>query len=69
MEAEIEIETELSPPLVVGDGEARSLDVLLDPAAIFRSGANVLNLAQSSGRNELEIRIENGFSGRGSDDD
>lgn len=68
VEAEIEIETELSPRLVVGEGESRGVDVLLDPAAIFRSGANVLNLAQSSGRNELEIRIENGFRGRGSDD-
>ena len=68
VEAEIEIETELSPRLVVGEGESRGVDVLLDPAAIFRSGANVLNLAQPSGRNELEIRIENGFSGRGSDD-
>lgn len=69
VEAEIEIETELSPRLVVGEGESRSVDVMLDPAAIFRSGANVLNLAQPSGRSELEIRIENGFSGRGSDDD
>lgn len=69
IEAEIEIETELSPRLVVGEGETRSIDVLLDPAAIFRSGNNVLNLAQISARNELEIRIENGFRGRGSDDD
>lgn len=68
LEAEIEIETELSPRLVVGEGESRGVDVLLDPAAIFRSGNNVLNLAQASGRNELEIRIENGFRGRGSDD-
>lgn len=65
VEAEIEIETELSPRLVVGQGESRGVDVLLDPATIFRSGGNVLNLAQSSGRGELEIRIENGFRGRG----
>ena len=70
VEAEIEIETELSPPLVVGDGEARSIDVLLDPGAIFRSGANVLNLTQPTGRLELETRIRNGFQGRsGSSDD
>lgn len=68
IEAEIEIETELSPHLVVGEGESRSVDVLLDPVTIFRSGNNVLNLAQPSGRNELEIRIENGFRGHGSDD-
>jgi hypothetical protein len=65
IEAEIEIETELSPRLVVGEGESRSVDVLLDAATIFRSGANVLNLAQASGRNELEIKIENGFHGHG----
>ena len=69
IQAEIEIETELNPPLVVGQGESRGVDVLLDPAVIFRSGANVLNLAQAAGRDELEIRIENGFRGRGSDDD
>lgn len=69
VEAEIEIETELSPPLVVGGGEARSVDVLLDPAAIFRSGANVLNLSQPTGRLELETRIRGGFRGRGSEDD
>ncbi|HEU4885550.1 MAG TPA: hypothetical protein VFT45_25120, partial [Longimicrobium sp.] len=61
----IEIETELSPRLVVGEGETRGVDVLLDAATIFRSGANVLNLAQASGRTELEIRIENGFHGHG----
>jgi hypothetical protein len=64
IEAEIEIETELTPRLVVGQGESRSVDVLLDPAVIFRSGGTVLNLAQASGRDELEIRIENGFRGR-----
>ncbi|HEX2077149.1 MAG TPA: hypothetical protein VHG08_05555, partial [Longimicrobium sp.] len=53
VEAEIEIETELSPRLVVGPGESRSVDVLLDPGVIFRSGSNVLNLAQASGRDEL----------------
>ncbi|WP_420129002.1 hypothetical protein [Longimicrobium sp.] len=69
VEAEIEIETELSPRLVVGVGESRSVDVLLDPAILFRNGNNVLNLAQSSARDELEIRIENGFRGRGGSDD
>ena len=69
IEAEIEIETDLNPRLVVGQGESRSVDVLLDPATLFRSGAGVLNLAQASGRQELEIRIENGFHGRGSGSD
>jgi hypothetical protein len=49
-----EIETELSPLLVVGDGEARSPDVPLDPAIVSA---------------ELETRIRNGFRARGSEDD
>ena len=64
VEAEIEIETELNPPLVVAEGESRSVEVLLDPAALFLSGGNVLNLAQPAGRLELEVRIRNGFRGR-----
>lgn len=68
IEAEIEIETELNPRLTVAEGESRSVDVLLDPATLFRSGSNVLNLAQSTGRIELEQRIRTGFRGRGSDD-
>jgi hypothetical protein len=39
------------------------VSILLDPAVIFRSGNNVLDLSQSNGR-LLEIEIENGFSGR-----
>jgi hypothetical protein len=65
VEAEIEIETELSPPLVVGQGESRSVDVLLDPAAIFRSGGDVVDLS-SGGEHELELEIRDGFSGHGS---
>jgi len=68
VEAEIEIESELSPPLAVGQGESRSLDVTLDPAALFRNGANVLDLS-SAGRLELEIEIENGFRTRTRVDD
>lgn len=64
VEAEIEIETELTPPLVVGEGESRSVDVLLDPAVIFKNGSNVINLA-AGGELELELEIENGFTGRG----
>lgn len=69
VEAEIEIETQLAPPLTVGQGESRSVDVTLDPAVLFRNGANVLDLSSSSGRLELEFEVENGFRGRGSDDD
>jgi hypothetical protein len=69
VEAEIEIETQLSPPLTVGAGESRSVEVTLDPAAIFRDGANVLDLSSAGGRLELEIEIENGFRTRTRVDD
>lgn len=68
IEAEIEIELDLNPPLTVGEGQTGSLDVTLDPAALFRNGANVLDLSSAGSRLELELEIENGFSGRGSDD-
>jgi hypothetical protein len=69
IEAEIEIELDLAPPLSVGEGQTGSLDVTLDPAALFRNGANVLDLSTAGSRFELEVEIENGFRGRGSDDD
>jgi hypothetical protein len=65
IEAEIEVEVDLNPPLVITEtSTSRDVSILLDPAAIFRSGNNVLDLSQSTGR-LLEIEIENGFSGRG----
>ncbi len=64
IEAEIEVEVDLNPPLVITESStSRDVSILLDPAAIFRSGNNVLDLSQSTGR-PLEIEIENGFSGR-----
>lgn len=69
IEAEIEIELALNPPLTVGEGGTGSLDITLDPATIFRNGANVLDLSSAGSRLELEVEIENGFRGRGSDDD
>ena len=69
IEAEIEIELALSPPLVVAQGESRSVDVTLDPASLFRNGANVLDLSSAGSRLELEVEIRGGFRGRGSDDD
>jgi hypothetical protein len=69
IEAEIEIELDLDPPLSVGEGATGSLDVTLDPATLFRNGANVLDLSTAGSRFELEVEIENGFRGRGSDDD
>lgn len=64
VEAEIEIELDLSPPLSVGEGATGSLDVTLDPQALFRNGNTVLDLSSANGRTELEIEIENGFRGR-----
>lgn len=68
VEAEIEIEIELSPPLTVAQGESRGVDVLLDPAALFRNGAGVVDLSRASGELELELKIKNGFRGRSDDD-
>ena len=65
VEAEIEIELGLSPALTVAEGGTGSLDVTLDPQAIFRSGNTVLDLSTASARTRLEVEIENGFSGRG----
>ncbi|HEX6042462.1 hypothetical protein [Longimicrobium sp.] len=65
IEAEIEIELGLNPALTVGEGETGSLDVTLDPQAIFRSGSNVLDLSSATGRTQLRIEMEDGFHGRG----
>lgn len=69
VEAEIEIELGLNPPLTVAQGGTGSLDVTLDPQAIFRVGDRVLDLSTIEGRTELELEIDSGFRGRGSDDD
>ena len=63
IEAEIQIELDLNPPLSVGAGQTGSLDVTLDPATLFRNGANVLDLSTAGSR--LELRMRNGFHGRG----
>ena len=64
IEAEIEVRLDLNPPLVINEtSTSRDVSILLDPAAIFRNGNNVLDLSQSTGR-LLEIEIEDGFSGR-----
>lgn len=65
IEAEIEIELGLNPPLTVGEGATGSLDVTLDPQVIFKNGGNVLDLSSAGGRFELEVEIGNGFHGRG----
>lgn len=72
IEAEIEVELPLSPPLVVTEGSAsRTVTVTVDPVSIFKRGNNVLNLSQwNGGRIELETEVRDGFrSGRGDDGD
>lgn len=68
VEAEIEIELALNPPLTVGEGGGGSVDVLLDPAAVFRNGTRVINLAQAGSELEIEFKVKSGFRGRSDDD-
>jgi hypothetical protein len=59
-DAEIEVETELSPPLVVP--RTASLTVDVQPDLWFRSGTQVRDLSALDGRTvEFEIEIERGF--------
>ncbi|HEX8392977.1 MAG TPA: hypothetical protein VF665_11515 [Longimicrobium sp.] len=60
-----DVRLELSPSLVVDGTASRGVDVLVDPARLFRSGANVLNLSQASGLRVAEDQADDSFSGRG----
>lgn len=65
-EAEIEIETDLAPPLVVSASSAsRGVSLTLDPGAWFSTaGGNVMDLGALNGRTvawDDDIRIRNGF--------
>lgn len=68
-EAEVEIELELSPPVVVAAGEAPTFTVELDPQIWFRDGTGgVRNLAlldfdETGQVAELEVEVEDGFTG------
>ena len=65
IEAEIEVEIGLNPPLVIDAAStSRDVSILLDLPTIFRAGANVLDLSQQNGR-MIELEVESGFSGRG----
>ncbi|HEX8692657.1 MAG TPA: hypothetical protein VF746_09575 [Longimicrobium sp.] len=65
IEAEIEVEVDLNPPLVVTEGSTQDVSILLDPAALFRQGGNVVDLSAQNGRLlRMELEVENGFSGR-----
>jgi len=65
LNAEVRLELPISPPLVVTEGSSTGqVSVLLDPSAIFRTGANVLDLSQVNG--VLQVDFRNGaFHGEG----
>jgi hypothetical protein len=65
LNAEVRLELPISPPLVVAEGSSTGqVSVLLDPSALFRVGANVLDLSQVSG--VLQVDFRNGaFHGEG----
>ena len=72
LRAEVRLELPISPPLAVTEGSSTGeVAVLLDPAALFRSGAQVVDLSQFNGHvGEFEFRA-GGFrseSGHGGDD-
>jgi len=59
LEAEVEVEIDLVPPLVVGD-TPRDVMVTLDPGTIFRVGTQVVDLSQFSGQ-LVEWEVDRGF--------
>lgn len=62
VDAEIEIEMQLNPPLVIGNGSDRTMTLVIDPARWFRRGGQVLDLSAFNGRVlEIEVEIEDGF--------
>ncbi len=65
IEAEIEVERELDPPLVVGrSGRSREVTVTLDPSNWFVStDGTVRDLSAMDGRSiEFELELEKGFT-------
>lgn len=60
--AEVEVEKHLDPPVTTPGTTA--LTVMVDPALWFKSGTNVVNLAQLNGQTlEFEVEAERGFAG------
>ncbi|HEV7589942.1 MAG TPA: hypothetical protein VGO40_17635 [Longimicrobium sp.] len=67
LNAEVKLQLPISPPLVVTEGSSTGqVAVVLDPAAIFRNGANVIDLSQFNGRlGEFKSEAGRGFHGEG----
>jgi hypothetical protein len=65
LRAEARLELPISPPLVVSEGSSTGqVAVVLDPAALFRNGAAVIDLSQFNGRvGEFETEAGHGFHG------
>ena len=62
--AELRTRVALVPPLVITDASpAPQVTITLDPALLFRSGTQVMNLAQSNNQ-LIELRVDRGFSGQ-----
>jgi len=66
LDAEVRLTLAISPPLAVTEGSGTAqVAVLLDPAVIFRNGAQVIDLSQFNGTlREFELR-DGGFRGEG----
>ena len=63
LEAEVEIELELQPPLVVTANDAGGdVNVTLDPQTVFRTGTQVVDLSRFNGQ-LVEWELERGFRG------
>lgn len=66
VDAEVEIEMDLVPPLTVGEDGGADVTVVLDPLKWFRTSSGaVRDLSAFSGpgsRLQLEVEMENGFS-------
>ena len=66
VDAEVEIELDLSPPLTVDDGGEADITVVLDPSRWFRTrSGTVIDLSafnSVSRRLQLEVELEDGFT-------
>lgn len=71
LDADVEVEIELAPPLVISDqGASRTVTVQLDPARWFAQGGQVLDLSQFNERLlELDDRFQLGVVGVEDDED
>jgi hypothetical protein len=65
LDAEVRLLLPITPPLAVTEGSAAGqVTVLVDPAVIFRTGSQVIDLSQFSGRLEFRDGAFRGQSGR-----